>query len=164
MTDDETSAAAADWPGNCFGCSPRNPHGLHLHFERTSRGCTARHTLAAHHCGLEGIAHGGIVCTLLDEVAAWALILHTAKLGLTTDMHTRFHAPVPTRVPLELEAWVELTDGKRARTRAELRDGAARVLAASEADWALASPAVVSRMSGLDRAAVERFFQARAVR
>jgi uncharacterized protein (TIGR00369 family) len=137
---------------------------LHLRCERTQGGCIARHTLAAHHCGLEGIAHGGIVCTLLDEVAAWALILHTSKLGLTTDMRTRFDAPVPTGMRLVLEAWVEHADGRRARTHAELRDEGERVLATADADWALASPAVVSRMSGLERAAVERFFDAQARR
>gem|GEM_PF-4431615 len=54
------------WPGNCFACSPRNRYGLKLIFFRTE----------------QGIAHGGIVATLLDEVAAWALIAHAGNPGL----------------------------------------------------------------------------------
>ncbi len=148
------------WPGQCFGCSPRNPHGLHLLFERTERGARATHSLAAHFCGVEGIAHGGIVSTLLDEVAAWAVILITGKLGLTTTMTTRFLAPVKTGVPLLLEAEVLSDDGRRAVTRAVVRDGNGAELASADADWALASAAVVARMSGLPRADLEAFFAA----
>lgn len=146
------------WPGHCFGCSPRNPHGLHLLFERTQRGARSTHTLAAHFCGVEGIAHGGIVSTLLDEVAAWAIILITGKLGLTTTMTTRFHAPVKTGVVLTLEAEVLEADGRRAATRAAVRDVQGVALAEAEANWALASAGVVARMSGLPRADLEAFF------
>lgn len=150
------------WPGHCFGCSPRNPHGLRLLFQRTGDGCRSHHVLAPHYCGVEGIAHGGIVGTLLDETAAWAIILHTGKLGLTTTMTTRFAAPVKIGVTLELEAVVLHQDGRRATTRAWVRDGDGAVLAEAESEWALASAAVVSRMSGLPRPDLEAFFAAAA--
>lgn len=149
-----------DWPGLCFGCSPRNPVGLQLRVARTGEGCRSTHALAAHFCGVEGIAHGGIVSTLLDEVAAWALILHTGRLGLTSDMSTRFLAPVRTGIPLDIEAWIELTDGKRATTRAEVRSETGDLLATATAGWALASAGVVARMSGLDRSRLDAFFEA----
>jgi acyl-coenzyme A thioesterase PaaI-like protein len=150
----------AQWPGHCFGCSPRNPHGLRLLFQRTGRGCRSRHVLAPHYCGVEGIAHGGMVGTLLDETAAWAIILHTGKLGLTTTMTTRFAAPVKIGVDLDLEAVVLHQDGRRASTRAWVRDDEGLVLAEAESEWALASAAVVSRMSGLPRQELEAFFAA----
>lgn len=147
------------WPGQCFGCSPRNPHGLHLHVEPTREGCVASHTLASHFCGVEGIAHGGIVSTLLDEIAAWALILHTQRLGLTTDMNVTFAKPVRTLVPLEVEARVIAHDARQAETRAEVRGPDGAVLASATARWALASAGVVARMSGLPRASIEEFFR-----
>lgn len=162
--DDAAPAPHPDWPGQCFGCSPRNAHGLQLRFARTATGCTSTHALAAHHCGVEGIAHGGIVATLLDEVAAWALILHTGRLGLTTDMQVRYAAPVPTLTPLALEAWITESDGKRATTRAQVRREDGTVLASAEARWALASAGVVARMSGLERSAIDDFFAAVAPR
>lgn len=149
-----------EWPGACFGCSPRNPHGLHLRFERTASGCRGTHTLAAHLCGFDGIAHGGIVTTLLDEVGAWAVILHTARMGLTRHTNTRFIDRVPTGKPLQLEAWIESCDARDAVTRAALRDADGKVLAEAQAGWALASAAVVARMSGLPRDAVGRFLDA----
>ena len=154
------NATLPDWPGHCFGCSPRNPLGLHLRFERTAEGCRTSHSVSDRHCGIEGIAHGGIVSTLLDETAAWAIILHSGRLGLTTRMGVEFVKPVPTATPLELEAWIVSRDGKRATTRAEVRDGDGAVLAHCAAEWALASAAVVSRMSGLDRSLLAGFFAA----
>lgn len=120
----------------------------------------ASHTLEAWHCGLEGMAHGGIVSTLLDETAAWALIMHTGCLGLTTRMEVKFQSPVRIGQPLRLEAWVVSRSGRQAATRAEVRLGDGSVPASCEADWTLASPAVVARMSGLDRGRLESFFRA----
>ena len=151
---------APEWPGACFGCSPHNPHGLHLHFERTPQGCRASHTLAGHFCGFDGVAHGGIVSTLLDEVGAWAVILHTRHMALTRHMSTRFVDRVPTGKPLQLEAWVETRSARDATTRAHIRDANGRLLAQAEAGWALASAAVVARMSGLPRESVARFLEA----
>ncbi|MFO1318470.1 MAG: PaaI family thioesterase [Burkholderiales bacterium] len=149
-----------DWPGLCFGCSPRNPVGLQLRVERTAQGCRTHHLLAGHFCGVEGIAHGGIVSTLLDEVAAWALILHTGKLGLTSEMATRFLTPVRTGTPLMIEAWIDAADARRAATRAEIRSTEGSLLASAKAAWALASAGVVARMSGLDRGRLDEFFAA----
>lgn len=160
----DDASSHLEWPGSCFGCSPRNAHGLHLHFERTGRGCRATHTLAAHLCGLDGIAHGGIVATLLDETGAWAVILHTARMGITRHMNTQFLERVPTGEPLRLEAWVESRSERDAVTRAEVRDAGGRVLAQAEAGWALASAAVAARMSGLPRDSIARFLDAAAKR
>ena len=44
--------------------------------------------------GWEGIAHGGIVCTILDEVMAWALVDHDLW-GVTARMTVEFKRPVP---------------------------------------------------------------------
>jgi uncharacterized protein (TIGR00369 family) len=130
-----------------------------LHFLRTTAGCEANHTLEARHCGLEGMAHGGIVSTLLDETAAWALIMHAGRLGLTTRMEVEFHSPVRIGQRLCLEAWVVSRRGRHASTRAEVRLPEGPVLASCEADWALASAGVVARMSGLDRGRLESFFR-----
>lgn len=58
--------------GGCFGCSPTNPIGLRLTFRRQGDVVTARHEVPDHFHGAPGIAHGGIVATLLDEVSVEA--------------------------------------------------------------------------------------------
>jgi uncharacterized protein (TIGR00369 family) len=148
------------WPGNCFGCSPRNPHGLHLVFHRTGRGARTSCTLPAHLCGFEGIAHGGVVATLLDEAAAWALIAHAGRLGFTRTMNVTFHRPASLDAPLSAEGAVETCDAKQARTRAEVRSGDGTLLAEAFAEWTLMSLAAAARLFKLEKSRLEQFVAA----
>jgi len=125
------------WPGRFFGCFPDNPTGFPLRFRRTTAGCQGTHSLAARHCGPGGMAHGGIVSTLLDETAAWALIMHAGCLGLSTRMEVEVNSPVRISQLLFLEAWVVSGHGRHATTRAEVRLPEAPLPASCEADWAL---------------------------
>ena len=84
-------------PGNpCFGCSPDHPHGFHLKLEQDEDGggVTARFTPTKDHQGPPGVMHGGLVMTLADEIAAWAIVAKLEKFGFTTSFEGRFRAPV----------------------------------------------------------------------
>lgn len=48
------------WPGQCFGGSRHNPHGLQLRFVPTENACRTRCAVPDHCCGFDGIAHGGM--------------------------------------------------------------------------------------------------------
>ena len=61
-------------PHHCFACGTLNIHGLHLELHVEDGRCWTELTLPERFEGWEGIAHGGIVCTILDEVMAWALV------------------------------------------------------------------------------------------
>lgn len=148
------------WPGNCFGCSPRNPHGLHLVFHRTERGARTSCTLPAHLCGFEGIAHGGVVATLLDEAAAWTLIAHAGRLGFTRAMNVTFHRPAPIGVPLRAEGVLEACDAKQARTRAEIHSEDGTLVAEASSEWTLMSLAAAARLFRLDKSRLEQFVAA----
>lgn len=86
----------------CFGCSPTHPHGLRLAYERSADGVLTRFTPGAQHQGPVGIMHGGLVSTLADETAAWALIERTGKFGFTTSFTARLTRAV--RIGVEIEA------------------------------------------------------------
>jgi hypothetical protein len=61
--------------GNCFACGSRNPQGLHLCFETGPDGCVAAPWQPSPiFQGYEGIIHGGIISTVLDEAMAKAVI------------------------------------------------------------------------------------------
>jgi acyl-coenzyme A thioesterase PaaI-like protein len=55
--------------------------------------------------GWDGIAHGGILCTILDEVMAWSLA-GADNWGMTARMQVDFRKPVPLETPLRAEAWI----------------------------------------------------------
>jgi uncharacterized protein (TIGR00369 family) len=80
-------------PHNCFACGTLNAHGLHLELHAGGDRCWTDVTLDRRFEGWEGMAHGGIICTILDEVMAWALVDHDLW-GVTARMTVEFKKPV----------------------------------------------------------------------
>jgi uncharacterized protein (TIGR00369 family) len=95
-------------PGQpCFGCSPDHPAGFHLRFVTEGDEVVTRMVPAAHHQGPLGLMHGGLVSTLADEAAAWAVLAETGKFGFTTAFEARLSKAV--RIGVEVEARARLT-------------------------------------------------------
>ena len=91
--------------GYCFACGPENPIGLRLVFARSDEGVSARCVLAQEFQGWQGIAHGGIAMSLLDEAMAHAAGA-AGHRGVTASMSTRFRKPLPLGVSLAIEGRV----------------------------------------------------------
>lgn len=108
----------------CFGCGKENPIGLRLDFRQEGDLFYAEFTPRREYQGWDGVLHGGIVSTLLDEVMA-NHVYHLGISAMTAELHVRFRRPVPLERTLrvvsrlksqkhrlyELEGWIEL-DGK----------------------------------------------------
>jgi len=92
-------------PHNCFACGTLNVHGLQLELHAGEDRCWVETTLAERFQGWDGIAHGGIICTILDEVMAWALVDHD-MWGVTARMNVEFKKPVPLGRPIRAEGRV----------------------------------------------------------
>jgi acyl-coenzyme A thioesterase PaaI-like protein len=107
-------------PHQCFGCGTLNAHGLQmeLHLE-TSRSWTSL-ALDRRFEGWEGIAHGGIVCTILDEVMAWALVAED-NWGVTARISVAFRKPILVGQPIRADGWVT-------RSRKRLVETAGRIV------------------------------------
>jgi uncharacterized protein (TIGR00369 family) len=78
----------------CFVCGRDNTAGLGIYFEidRERRSISAKFTPSDIYQGYEGIVHGGILSTLLDE----AMAKLTVSLGIpavTAEMTVTFKAP-----------------------------------------------------------------------
>jgi len=80
-------------PHNCFACGSLNSHGLNLVLHLGDDHCWTELRLPDRFEGWQGIAHGGIVCTILDEVMAWSLVQHDVW-GVTARMIVDFRRPV----------------------------------------------------------------------
>ena len=80
-------------PHACFACGELNTHGLHLVLHVDGEMCWTELTLRPEFQGWEGIAHGGIVATILDEVMGWALAAADAW-GFTAKMSIDYKRPV----------------------------------------------------------------------
>jgi acyl-coenzyme A thioesterase PaaI-like protein len=104
----------------CFGCGRQNPIGLKLTFFEDGEQVWAPWTPRREHQGYEGIVHGGLITTVLDEVMGWAI--YVRKLwAVTGSVNIRFRKPVQIGEPLTARAWVASVSGRKVDVRAELR-------------------------------------------
>lgn len=85
---------------HCFACGTDNPCGLGLKFYADDDAVCADVTLDQYRVGWEGIAHGGIVSTLLDEIMSWTIIYFKQVFFVTRKMEVRYLKPVPIDAPL----------------------------------------------------------------
>jgi uncharacterized protein (TIGR00369 family) len=91
----------------CFGCSPDHPAGFHLRFVAEGDDVVTRMVPEKHHQGPLGLMHGGLISTLADEAAAWAVLATTGKFGFTTHFEAKLSKGV--RVGQEVEARARIT-------------------------------------------------------
>ena len=121
---------------NCFACGTENPIGLNLQFYRFGDAVRTEITLDKHYEGWEGVIHGGIVSTLLDEVMSWA-IMYTKKVFLVTrKMDIKYVRPVLVGMPLTVAGrLVDDSEPPKIRARAEIRDDQGRLLVRSNAEF-----------------------------
>ena len=90
----------------CFGCGENNPIGLKLKPVYDGEKVRAEFTPGEYHQGWDNATHGGILHTLLDEVAAYAILCHGIHFGVTTKSEVRFKHVAPTGEPIQISAWV----------------------------------------------------------
>jgi uncharacterized protein (TIGR00369 family) len=73
--------------------------------------------------GWDGIAHGGILCTILDEVMAWALVGQDSW-GLTARLAVDFKRPVTVGQALRAEGQVTRSRRRLVETCGQVLDRA----------------------------------------
>ena len=116
-------------PGNvcCFGCSPTSPVGLRLRFRRRANTVYTRYAIPEHYQGAPGIAHGGIVATILDEVSCASVFFVRNHYVVTGELSVRYERPCPVDVALEASARVTEEHPRYLVVEAEVRHGDVRL-------------------------------------
>jgi acyl-coenzyme A thioesterase PaaI-like protein len=125
---------------NCFGCGTLNTHGLHLELHLESGRSWTELRLDRRFEGWEGMAHGGIVCTILDEVMAWALVAED-NMGVTARMRIDFRKPLPIETAIRADGWVTRSRRRLVETAGRIVDVEHDVeLATAEGTYLAAGP------------------------
>lgn len=145
-------------PHRCFACGELNEGGLRLTIHTSPDGAWTETTLAPTFQGWDAVAHGGIVCTLLDEVMAWSVI-GRGTWGVTARLNVAFRRPIPTGSQVRAEGRV-VEDHRRAiRTAGRVFDPATGVeFATAEGTFMALPPDQLDRLKaryGMRRLAVE---------
>lgn len=126
--------------GYCFACGRNNDKGLHLKFESNpDQSITAFFTPERTHQGYQGVLHGGIISTLLDEVMAQALIAQ-GILAVTAKIEVRFRKPAPLGSLLAATGRVGEKKGRLCSATAELTGEDGTVYATANSVFSLVKP------------------------
>ncbi len=87
----------------CFACGSLNPVGLGLKFswEDAKKECLTATTTPSHHYqGFNGVFHGGLSATILDDLMSNHASKETGKFALTASLEIRYKGRVPINTKL----------------------------------------------------------------
>ena len=95
---------------NCFVCGTENPIGLNIDFKFVDEQCVGEFTPGENHVGFDGVTHGGIIFSVLDDLMANWLFLQGGR-GYTAKCEIRYREPLPVGTTVRLEC--DLVQKKR---------------------------------------------------
>jgi uncharacterized protein (TIGR00369 family) len=123
---------------HCFACGPNEAHGLRIayHFEGDEE-LRAALRFDARFQGFDGVVHGGILATCLDDAMANLACLKGER-ALTAELAVRFRRAVVVDEPVELVAWIEERAGRLLKAAAQIRDAAGVVRAEGSGKFLIA--------------------------
>jgi acyl-coenzyme A thioesterase PaaI-like protein len=111
-----------------------NARGLHMHVDLDHERHEASSTIALDRDlqGWDGVAHGGIVSTLMDEVLCYSLV--ERRPVFTVELAVRYKKAVPLGLPLTVRARRTLVKGRLMQAEGEIvaPDGEVLVTAAGK--------------------------------
>jgi acyl-coenzyme A thioesterase PaaI-like protein len=97
----------------CLGCGPDAPHGYHLQVRRDGDDAVVcDHVFGVEQSGAPGIAHGGAVATVADDVLGYLLYV-TRVPGVTRRLEVDYLKPVLTGVSYRVRAQLDRRDGRK---------------------------------------------------
>ncbi|MGZ6825999.1 MAG: PaaI family thioesterase [Mycobacteriales bacterium] len=122
------SGKAARAPGalpahhpTCFGCGPDAEHGLHVQARLVGEEVHATYTFSPWQSGAPGIAHGGMVAAVVDDVCGFLLFV-VKQPAVTRTLNVEYLKPVRIGVPYELVARADRFEGRKLFVSCEGRD------------------------------------------
>jgi acyl-coenzyme A thioesterase PaaI-like protein len=121
-----------DVDGMCFACGERNPIGLKLQFRFEGDDYVTTFEVRPEYQGWAGIAHGGLLATVLDEVMA-RLLWEKGINAITGRLEVRYHQAVRIGDKPEIRGRVTRHSSRGVETTAEARGADGTVVAEAKA-------------------------------
>ena len=118
-------------PANkCFGCGGDNAGGMKLTFEQdnVNRKIVGRFVLGERYQGGGGMAHGGIIATLLDEAMGKVCRFREVR-AVTAELTVEYLKPVSVAQEIVVEGYEAEQKGRNLFLVGEIRNAEGLVLA-----------------------------------
>lgn len=96
----------------CLGCGPDAEQGYHLQVRRDGDDVVGEHVFEPRQSGAPGIAHGGAVATVLDDLLGY--LLYVAQVpGVTRHLAVEYLRPVLVGPAYALHGAIESREGRK---------------------------------------------------
>jgi len=121
----------------CLVCGRDNPRGHHLDLfvEPETSVVTCNYTPARSDIGFEGIVHGGVIATVLDEAMVWAATWSAKRFCVCGELTIRFKKPATVGVPLTVHAAIVSSRSRLIETDATVTNASGEILATGLAKY-----------------------------
>lgn len=97
---------------DCMGCGPEAMSGYHLEARRRGDEVVATFAFDSTHAGAPGLAHGGAVSAVADDLLSHVLSLHGVA-AVTRRLELDYLQPVLLHEPHQLTAHLDERDGRK---------------------------------------------------
>jgi acyl-coenzyme A thioesterase PaaI-like protein len=105
---------------SCFACGPDNSRGLRLQFQKNEAGEMAAEWIPElEYEGFQGIVHGGIVSTILDEAMS-KVVAESGVKALTAELRVRFRQHVTSVRMVHVRGWIDSHNKRMTKAEAVL--------------------------------------------
>src|SRR5256885_5100093 len=121
----DTITLAPNPSNRCFGCGGANEGGMELTFEQhaDSHKIVGRFVLGDRYQGGGGMAHGGIIATLLDEAMGKVCRFREVR-AVTAELSVEYLKPVGVQSAVVGEGWENEHKGRNLFHACEVRNAA----------------------------------------
>ncbi len=122
---------------NCLVCGRGNVHGLklNLYVDESAGIVRTRFTPQPHHVGFDGVVHGGVIATVLDEAMVWAATWSGRRFCLCGEMTVRFRRKIAIGEHVDVEASVLAARAKLVKTVGTVFSSSGELLAESSGKY-----------------------------
>ncbi|MGO8720328.1 MAG: PaaI family thioesterase [Acidobacteriaceae bacterium] len=104
---------------SCVVCGHQNPHGMHVTFTAEANGVIAEWIPGKSWESFQGIVHGGVLSTLLDEAMSKAIIASGME-AFTAELRVRFKQKLHTGETVQIRGWMVQKQKRRITAEASL--------------------------------------------
>lgn len=112
----------------CFACGHKNEHGLRLNITETTEGVEAIIKPPLWTQGYNKIIHGGIIATILDEMAVWAAY-KKGYTSVTAELNIRIKKALHTDGEYRATSKVTTVKHKLIQAKSEIMDKTHHIMA-----------------------------------
>lgn len=118
----------------CLGCGPQNPHGFQIDVRSTDTGVHLRHVFDTRHVGAPGIAHGGAVAAVLDDLFGF-LLVKAGGPAVTRQLTVDYLAPLQLGVSYDFNAAIDSLEGRKLHVSSVVADPSGATVATASAPF-----------------------------